>query len=208
MSKIRIYGDTSGYVDLTVPAVSDNSSLSIGELATQSYADNAATSASGLILISTQNFSSISSLSFDNVFSSTYDTYLAKAVCTTSGTGGYGYHLRFRMRSSSVDDSGTNYPYRYITSSVGGTSLFAGAITAWTHGVMSSTGDTPYSEDSVMEIHGPFLSRKTYMITTHMGGYFTFGNIIHSQALPYDGISFFTEAGTMTGSISIYGYKK
>lgn len=36
MSKIRIYGDTSGYVDLTAPAISDNSSISIGDLATSS----------------------------------------------------------------------------------------------------------------------------------------------------------------------------
>lgn len=42
MSKIRIYGDTSGYVDLTAPAVADNSALSVGDIATESYADAAA----------------------------------------------------------------------------------------------------------------------------------------------------------------------
>lgn len=36
MSKIRIYGDTSGYVDLTAPAVADNSALSVGDIATSS----------------------------------------------------------------------------------------------------------------------------------------------------------------------------
>lgn len=36
MSKIRLYGDTSGYVDLTAPAVADNSALSIGDIATSS----------------------------------------------------------------------------------------------------------------------------------------------------------------------------
>lgn len=32
MSKIRIYGDTSGYVDLTAPAVADNSEIAIENL--------------------------------------------------------------------------------------------------------------------------------------------------------------------------------
>lgn len=36
MSKIRLYGDTSGYVDLTAPAVADNSALSVGDIATSS----------------------------------------------------------------------------------------------------------------------------------------------------------------------------
>lgn len=42
MSKIRLFGDTSGYVDLTAPAVADNSALSVGDIATESYADSAA----------------------------------------------------------------------------------------------------------------------------------------------------------------------
>ncbi len=37
MSKLRLYGSTSGYNELTVPAVADNSELNIGNLAGNAY---------------------------------------------------------------------------------------------------------------------------------------------------------------------------
>ena len=37
MSKLRLYGSTSGYNELTVPAVADNSEINIGNLAGNAY---------------------------------------------------------------------------------------------------------------------------------------------------------------------------
>ena len=37
MSKLRLYGSTSGYNELTVPAVADNSEVNIGNLAGNNY---------------------------------------------------------------------------------------------------------------------------------------------------------------------------
>ena len=45
MSKLRLYGSTSGYKDLVVPAVSDNSEVNIGNFAANSYLQDALGSA-------------------------------------------------------------------------------------------------------------------------------------------------------------------
>jgi len=45
MSKLRLYGTTSGYKDLVVPAVSDNAEVNIGNFAANSYLQDALGSA-------------------------------------------------------------------------------------------------------------------------------------------------------------------
>lgn len=43
MSKLRLYGSTSGYKDLVVPAVSDNAELNLGNFVSNNYLDSGVT---------------------------------------------------------------------------------------------------------------------------------------------------------------------
>lgn len=43
MSKLRLYGATSGYKDLVVPAVSDNAELNLGNFVSNNYLDSGVT---------------------------------------------------------------------------------------------------------------------------------------------------------------------
>ena len=55
MSKVRLYGDTSGFVDLKAPDVASNVTITLpnttGPFATEAYADAAAASAGGLVAV-------------------------------------------------------------------------------------------------------------------------------------------------------------
>jgi hypothetical protein len=59
MSKVRLYGDTSGFVDLKAPDVASNVTITLpntaGPFATEAYVDTAAASAGGLVAVHAVN---------------------------------------------------------------------------------------------------------------------------------------------------------
>lgn len=159
----------------------------------------------GLVHIKTESFSGTASHSIDNVFSATYDNY----KLLFNNITGIDW-VAIRMRASGTDDSGANYRQQSNTSS--STTNTANRIvnqTSWTNVIeLSGAG---YS--SGLEIANPFLT------TTTMAGHITGGAMAGNPVLysvdyglntstSYDGFSLIPASGTITGSISVYGYKK
>jgi hypothetical protein len=212
MGNIRLYGSTSGYTELAPPAVAPDGVLALpsgtGTIATQAYVDTAeadAIAAGGLVHINTTTFSAVSSVSINNVFTSDYENYkiIFRTLLASSNQ-----ELQMRLRVSGTDSTtGYNAQYIYATA----TTVGAGNNTA-SYGQIAYIGSSNWNL-SDMTLSGPALSQSSSYIclSTYMN---TTANIrqeqwygLHTTATAYDGATFSLDAGTMSGSLRIYGLK-
>ena len=172
-----------------------------------------AATSQGMTLINTTSFSGVASQSVNNVFSSTYDAYRIQVLFTsTAFTDG---NLRLRMRVSGADDTTSNY-YTQVTGFTdfnntdnfresNQTSFFVGATDA---------GNTGGQYHFKLDLFNPFVSSQTTntgQSDTINGSaavvLYNFGHLFNATT-SFTGFTFFPSGGTMTGSVSTYGYNK
>jgi len=166
--------------------------------------------AAGLTLISTTSFSAVSSQSLTNVFSTTYDNYLVLLTAFGSSTSTL---ITARLGVGASYDSGANYSYAYVGLNRGGGSVTnenGDAVGNWSMG--PSTTDTSTTLLSTkLTIFSPFLTKATnfdlmtfsrQQMTARMGG----GT--HNLTTSYTDLQLSASTGTITGTISFYGYAK
>lgn len=158
---------------------------------------------SGLIHINTTSVSAVSSQSFNNVFSATYDNY--KIIIT--GVSSSGASMVVRLRAAGSDNSTANSYVRQIID--GNNTTVAGSratSTSWDMAGIASSLVNAY----FIEMVNPFKASATgYVCSTiraDSGAFFNPSNGTHNQTVSYDGFTILPTA-TFTGSISIYGYK-
>jgi hypothetical protein len=148
-------------------------------------------------------FSGVSSLSLNGIFTSTYDNYRI----IISGTNSASNDIRARLRLSGTDNSGaTAYSYGGTYVSTTTTGFEAGS--SGTSSALIGRWYTGSRWGSWMDIVSPALAVATNMTTDNAMAtlqYRMFG--YHDQATAYDGITIFPAAGTITGIIRVYGYK-
>lgn len=161
------------------------------------------------IKIATTSFSAASTVNVDNVFSSAYTHYLV--VRNFSGSTA-GNNANIRLRVSAVDDSGTNYRRQYIDA--GSTSISGQrdtGLTEWRYAL--GLTETTSIGFALLRISNPFDTvRTTAWVDT---GYTVTGNmsidrqvLSHDLATSYTGFSIIPAAGTITGSVTVYGLKE
>jgi hypothetical protein len=161
----------------------------------------------GLDLISTTSFSAVASQSVNSCFSATYDNYLIKLnstlVATSNGS------LDFRLRVGGTDTT-TNYRRQRITAD--NTTLATARNTGASSWEIIGYLQPAFSNEFSLHVANPFNTVVTTGIsnTVLVGG----GNIeFHNQALGLNDTTSYTGftiicPTTMTGSVSVYGYKK
>jgi hypothetical protein len=166
---------------------------------------------SGLVLLNTTNFSGVGSQSINDVFSATYTNYriVFSGVNTTTQND-----LLLRLRVSGADNDSANYywsktgfSYTNASDSFGPNAL----QTAIAIGLVSSSGNS-YTSIDVSE---PFSAKNTGTIATYqarLGTAATFtSGVVGGQmsvTTSYTGFTILPAGGTMTGSVSVYGYNK
>ena len=168
-----------------------------------------ATGGSGSISTTgTVSFTSASAISLNDVFSTTYDNYklVIKLVSSLEN------RVDFRMRVSGADNSTSNY-YKQQTLSKDGTTVQGSESLAQTSfiGYGTNTSITPI----LLEVYSPFIAEATAFLgwnhkvetlaTVHESN---FASGIHNVASSFTGISLIPAGGTITGNVSVYGYKK
>lgn len=179
---------------LKVAAI-NNPSASSGGLAISSAG---LVTGAGLDLIVTQSFSAASSVSLNNCFSAVYDNYRIVVALAFSASGQSG---RLRVRASGSDLSTSTY-YWTVTSGAGTSD------TSIKFNVSTGAGD---ASSLVADITSPFLAAGTgwtslsndaagFGLTSASGGV--------RNTTSYDGFTLFPSSGTITGSVSVYGYRK
>ena len=145
----------------------------------------------------------VSSISFNSVFSADYENYFV----SINGVGSVdGAVLNMRTRTGTTDYSAANYNRKYLGVESGSASLYTNA--SLTYGTAARLMITKPSGFHVV-IRTPFLSQDTSYSTKSFyskdeaswADFFGIDNNSSSK----DGVTFFTDTGTITGTIRIYG---
>jgi hypothetical protein len=163
-----------------------------------------ATPAGGdLIRIVTTTFSAQSGVVFANCFTSTYDNYflVANVECST-GTPA----VTLRLRSGVTDYSTADQRFGYVYSVWNNTVTGAGSTTD-TLFATYNTNTTGLNFEHI--IYNPFASKVTQATGTWVdstdngSSWYRAGN-----TNSYDSLNLTVSSGTMSGEVSIYGYKR
>lgn len=163
----------------------------------------------------TVTFSAASSVSLNDVFSSTYTNYKLIVNQIPSGVS----NLNLRLRVSGTDASGNNYKYAAIGYNSNNTALnnySGGAADVSSFESISQCGTTGTDIFSVFDILNSFETKPTFISgkfarfdSTGIGilGDFNYTGR-HSLSTSYTGFTIFPSSGTITGTVSVYGYNK
>jgi hypothetical protein len=156
--------------------------------------------------ISKTTFNAVSSVSIDNCFSASYTHYLVTRNFSASATDNT---VDVRLRVSGTDDTGTNYRRQYVeafSTTIGATRSTGQSLWAW------GMGDTEATAIGFLQlrISNPFEAVRTTAWVDNVyratGNIELFRNVYaHDSATSYTGFSVIPAAGTITGSITVYG---
>lgn len=159
-----------------------------------------------VVALKTAKFTSVTSVTMDNIFSNDFKYY--RIVKNFLGNNTDGNAISFRLRANGVTNSSSNYTYQYVYAYSASIGAGQGTATNFDFGYAAST--TP--NIGVFELSNPF--QPTYA-TWHA----QYNNSRPSTSTPevsitnggmtvttsYDG--FIIEGTTMTGTITVYGYR-
>jgi len=163
----------------------------------------------GLVCVKAETaFSAASSVTADNVFTSTYTNYLITFKYQTSTTNSVALKMRVSATSAS-----TNYNRQDLLAN--DTAISGGRAFNQTSYEFATNTNGAFNSSAIVNLFNPALAEATLIqsqnqfnaaayTTTYLRSYF--GN--HSTATAYDGIEFLVATGTMTGTYTIYGYSK
>jgi hypothetical protein len=157
----------------------------------------------GLEHIETQTFSAVSAVNFSNDVFTTDFRYYSILIDITSGTGAQ--NARFRTAGS--DYATGTYVRQYLEA--GSTNVAANRSTAQT----SLIGLTTQDNVEELIILNPKQSKNTRAFSR--GGFLSSGNLfVHIRAWDsgttnaFDSFSLLASSGTISGSMSVYGFKE
>ena len=188
--------------------------LAVGANGTVLTADSAeatgmkwANAGGDVVRISTSSFSASSAVNVDSCFSSTYDNYLVLMnVTSSSSTNAMNFRFRTGGTTNTTSNYGSGWTYNAFGSggATGNLGSAAGSNIAYIHDI---TGGSTYC---AMNVHQPFASTITgaSFSVAQSNGFHDTGALTFNATTSFDGLSFISAAGTLTGTISIYGYKK
>jgi hypothetical protein len=160
-------------------------------------------------LINTTSFSAVSSFSLPaNTFSATYENYYYIMNATNTATA----TLIARMRTGGADNSTSNYGKIDVNLSAGSlTAADNTAQTSWTAIAHSTSGAMTFGHQGVL--FSPFETKATglrYDFLSQFTGtqFLRLGYARFNGTTSFDSMSWIIDAGTMTGSMSVYGLAK
>ena len=151
------------------------------------------------------SFTASTSISLNGIFTSTYDHYKVEIYTTASSTA----VLRVVLRSAGTDATAANYDYTllYANSATPGSATVA-ANANWT--LNASISSTMMKHN--LELTNPFLASMTTAIGRSVAYASAVAPLIgnfgggHRLSTSYDGLTFTTSTGSLTGTIRVYGY--
>ena len=175
-----------------------------GQALTKSGTTTAWASVGGLVPLASETITTQSSVSINNCFSNAYENYRIVVVLVGSGD----VEVRYRLRASGTDATGSNYAYQYLYAN--GTNVSALRATGET-GARVFGAVTAYRAIGAYDLTSPAVARPTNAIgfqvyAANTVEWLAWSNY-HSLSTAYDGITFYTTSGTISGTIRIYGYK-
>ena len=166
---------------------------------------SATTSANGQVA-----FTGVSSVSLNGVFNSTYDNYRIlfrpNAASTTQ-------NIAARFRVAGVDSSASYVENDIFNTGTSGVNSSQAGQTLIYVLQQNSPAQQEFAA-STYDIYGPALAAPTVghganiNVYVAPNSYLYLSQFRHAVSTAYDGITFIPSAGTMGGTISVYGYTK
>jgi hypothetical protein len=159
-----------------------------------------AATSQGLTLINTTSFSGVSAVNLPaDTFTTTYDNYryMLNAVPSTSN------RAQFRLRASGTDETSANYDLNFTTASSLNQTLFDFNGTARSAALCQ-----------IVDFFAPKKSAFTLVLSSNFltdnagNPYMQSGGGILKLTTAYDSFSIIASTGTLTGTISVFGYAK
>ena len=152
-------------------------------------------------------FTTSSTINVDNVFTTTYKMFLILVDITARSTS---LQVFMKMRVGGVNSSAGYYLAQFGGNYASAAMIFGSRANNGTSGWPITTSTASTSNPIVINISDPADVQSTNMsgTTPEVGNgynYFFGGN--HQAVTAYDGFSFITSTGTISGSYSIFGYK-
>ena len=149
------------------------------------------------------DFTAVTSLSLNGVFTGDYDNYLI--VVRNDGAALDAAYVRLRV--SGADASATNYAYQRLTAA--STTVSGARSTSQAQWRVGDNSGTEYGD--TWHFYGPYLAQPTAYRSVNAGG-FNGAEIndfagTHSLSTSYDGFTFYS-AETMTGTVHVFGYEE
>jgi hypothetical protein len=154
-------------------------------------------------------FSAVTSLSLNGVFSSDFDNYMivVRHVASSSDS-----QFNMRLRTTGTDESGTNYTFQYLVADA--TTVGANRSTSQTSVRLVCAGDATGGD--VINVYGPNLLQPTALRNINAQPRGTGANIrildqagTHSLSSGYDGFTLIASSTpTFTGRVAVYGMVK
>lgn len=170
----------------------------------------AATVSSGLVCVKAEtSFSAVSSITADNIFSSTYTNYLIQLIYTTSAYGA----LKLKLRAGG---SATSTNYNYLRLQYTNASVAAQSYDSQTS-YFFADGNNGFISNTTCELFGPQLAQVTSLkVCNRIGNGSNSGSSIYvenydgnqSDSTQFDGFELNMDSGTTTGRYAVYGYSK
>jgi hypothetical protein len=157
--------------------------------------------ASGMTLITSQDFTTSASVSVNDVFSASYINYYVSVSCTPTNT----FDLDMRFRVSGSDNSTANYYARGV---------FVNATTFQANTAQTGTTDVRIggSEESTSSsfcqlwISAPFATRQTlYFAQNTNKNRYKSANGLFDATTSFTGFTLIPNANNITGNVKVYG---
>jgi hypothetical protein len=147
------------------------------------------------------DFTAVTELNLNGVFTSDYDNYLF--VTRLTGTGAQA--LGIKLRVSGTDTTDSNYARQYLQAS--GASTLAGRQTGVS--LINLLPFNTFTTGQHLHIYGPALAQATAgRVVNTLSGDLADYAWTHSTATAYDGLSLFVTGGSVTGNIHVFGYEE
>jgi hypothetical protein len=164
----------------------------------------------GMVLVNKTDFSTVSSVSVNNCFTSSYDSY--RVVVRVSAASGTDAYLRVRLRANGTDNSTASSYYQTSLYS-GGSSASGNSGTGDTFGLGVATSAYAPSGGYSYDFFSPAIAAPTVInghsfYTMSAGArYLELADVYHNVSSAFDGFTFYPSTGNVTGSIRVYGMR-
>ena len=153
----------------------------------------------------TVTFSGASSVSLNDVFSTTYQNY--RILITGTGTANQDFGMRLRV-SNSDDSTASSYVYQYINGNSTTVAGLRNTTNLWYVGIIGST----LKSQLELTLAYPFEVSPTNFYCSSASGessaFLRLSGGTHNQSTSYTGFSLIASSGTISGEVSVYGYTK